>query len=77
MLRRLISGLSLWIAVSGIAWAQQEPAGATGTLKGFVMDLGSGSTLHGAVIEIQPGGATILRKCRSMPEPTGPVSCSG
>ncbi|MEJ2145288.1 MAG: TonB-dependent receptor [Acidobacteriota bacterium] len=59
MLRRLISGLSLWIAVSGIAWAQQEPAGATGTLKGFVMDLGSGSTLHGAVIEIQPGGATI------------------
>lgn len=59
MLRRLISGLSLCLALCGGLGAQATDTGATGTLKGFVLDLGSGSTLHGVVIEIQPGGATI------------------
>ncbi len=59
MLRRLFIGLSLCLTVTGSLAAQEDRAKATGTLRGFVLDMGSGSTLHGVAIEIQPGGATV------------------
>lgn len=55
-MRKLI-GSGLWaLLMMTAALAQAEPSG---WLKGFVLDLGTGATLHQTVVEIQPGGATV------------------
>ena len=44
-------------ALSGGLWVQAS--NSQGTVRGFVLDLGTGSSLHGVVIEVRPAGLTV------------------
>jgi len=57
MMRRVMTAMLLLAALSGGLWAQASDK--QGTLRGFVLDLGTGSTLHGVTIEVKPAGLTV------------------
>ncbi len=57
MMRRAISAMLLLAALSGGLWAQASDK--QGTLRGYVLDLGTGSTLHGVTIDVKPAGVTV------------------
>lgn len=57
MRKLTIPGLLALFLMVGVGFAQTEP---TGQLRGFVLDLGTGSTLNNTSIEVEPGGATTV-----------------